>query len=155
MPAPFDCWLARRSISTWKARIQLASTNAMRLAQFLDGQHGKVGKVYFPGLPAHPNHKLAKKMFLNEQFGHMLSFDLKGGLDAANKFAQSLSHVTLAPSLGGIDTTISHPGKTSHRNISDEEKRKSGITDAMIRVSVGIEDYEIIERDFTKALSTI
>jgi cystathionine beta-lyase/cystathionine gamma-synthase len=140
-------------ISTWKARVELSSKNAMRLAQFLEDQQERVAKVFYPGLPSHPNHKLARRMFLNGNFGGMISFDLKGGLNSASNFVKSLSHVTMAPSLGGVDTTISHPGKTSHRHNTNEEKMKSGISDAMIRVSVGIEDYEIIERDFMKAFS--
>jgi cystathionine gamma-synthase len=152
---PFDSWLARRSISTWKARVELSSKNAMKLAQFLEDQQEKIAKVYYPGLPSHPSHKLARRMFLNGNFGGMISFDLKGGLSSASNFVKSLSHTNIAPSLGGVETTISHPGKTSHRHITDEEKMKSGITDAMIRVSVGIKDYEIIEEDFAKALSAI
>ena len=111
--------------------------------------------MYYPGLPSHSSHKLARRMFLNENFGGMISFDLKGGLSSASNFVKSLSHAKIAPSLGGVETTISHPGKTSHRHISVEEKMRSGITDAMIRVSVGIEDYAIIEEDFAKALSAI
>ena len=149
---PFDCWLATRSGQTWELRVRQSSENALKLANFLESRRKKVLKVYYPGLDSHPQHGLAKKMFSNGLYGGMLSFDLGGGLLAANRFVKALETVTLTPSLGGAHTTISHPGKTSHRSLSPEEKRRLGITDAMIRVSVGIENYESIEREFDRAL---
>ena len=85
-------------------------------------------------------------------YGSMLSFNLKGGFNEANTFIKKLKKVTLTPSLGSAETTISHPGKTSHRHLTEEQKRAVGITDSMIRVSVGIEDYNEIETDFENAL---
>jgi cystathionine beta-lyase/cystathionine gamma-synthase len=85
-------------------------------------------------------------------FGGMLSFDLKGGVENASKFVKALKTITLTPSLGGTHTAISHPGKTSHRFLTQDQKRESGITDAMIRVSVGIEPYQEIEEEFGHAL---
>jgi len=149
---PFDCWLATRSGQTWELRVRQSSENALKLANFLESRRKKVLKVYYPGLDSHPQHGLANKMFSNGLYGGMLSFDLGGGLLAANRFVKALETVTLTPSLGGAHTTISHPGKTSHRSLSPEEKRRLGITDAMIRVSVGIENYESIEREFDRAL---
>ncbi|MHB1908630.1 MAG: trans-sulfuration enzyme family protein [Nitrososphaerales archaeon] len=149
--APFDSWLACRSLPTWKLRVEACSKNAMKLANFLEA-HPKVSRVYYPGLASHPDHKIAKQIFLNDTYGGMLSFDLKQ--DVA-KFVKALHLTKLAPSLGGVDTTISHPGKTSHRALSNEEKKKTGITDLMLRVSVGIEDYQEIESDFDQALSKI
>ncbi|MHB8567092.1 MAG: trans-sulfuration enzyme family protein [Nitrososphaerales archaeon] len=150
---PFDCWLATRSLGTWELRVKQSCASAMKLARFLEDNKDKVSKVCYPGLESHPQHKLAMKTFENGMFGGMVSFDLRGGLDSASSFVKSLGMVTLTPSLGGVQTTISHPGKTSHRYISKEQKAESGITDAMIRVSVGVEDYPLIESDFEIALA--
>lgn len=150
---PFDCWLATRSLSTWKVRMEKSCANALRLAKYLETRSDKISKVYYPGLGSHPQNGLAKKIFDKGVFGGMLSFDLKGGLVAASAFAKLLAgKLTITPSLGGVRTTISHPGKTSHRYITPEERKESGITDAMIRVSVGIEDYDSIEAEFGKSL---
>ncbi|MDA4111444.1 MAG: aminotransferase class I/II-fold pyridoxal phosphate-dependent enzyme [Thaumarchaeota archaeon] len=149
---PFDCWLATRSLSTWQVRVKQSSENAIKLANYLESRSGKVSKVYYPGLPSHPQHDLSKRVFNWGIYGGMLSFDLTGGLDSAGRFVKSLRTVTLTPSLGGVHTTISHPGKTSHRNLNEDQKRESGITDAMIRVSVGIETYDSVEAEFKTAL---
>ena len=108
--------------------------------------------MHYPGLDSHPQHKIAQRLFSGGIYGGMLSFDLKNGFPATSRFVKSLEKVTLTPSLGGAHTTISHPGKTSHRSLAPEEKMRLGITDAMIRVSVGIEDYNSIEEEFRKAL---
>lgn len=152
---PFDCWLAARSLSTWKVRVKQSCENALKLARYLESRKDVISKVYYPGLKSHPQHKLASKIFDREMFGGMLSFDLKGGLSNASRFVKQLSRVTLTPSLGGVRTTISHPGKTSHRNLTEKQKEESGITNAMIRVSVGIEDYNLIEKEFGKALNSL
>jgi cystathionine gamma-synthase len=152
LAGPFDCWLASRSASTWRVRVEKSSENALRLARYLERRRDKVAKVYYPGLESYPHHKTAKAMFQKGLFGAMLSFDIRGGLKEVNSFVNRLRRVTLTPSLGGVATTISHPGKTSHRNIGEQERKKVGITDAMIRVSVGIEEYPEIESDFEAAL---
>jgi methionine-gamma-lyase len=149
---PFDCWLATRSVSTWEVRVRQSSNNAMKLANYLESRSDKISKVYYPGLRSHQQHDLAKKIFEDDIFGGMLSFDLVGGLASASRFVKSLKNITLTPSLGGVHTSISHPGKTSHRSLTQEQKRESGITDAMIRVSVGIESYDSIEVEFKNAL---
>ena len=152
MAGPFDCWLAARSVSTWKLRVERCCENASKLAEYLETRSDKVSKVYYPGLASHPQHKLAVKLFQKNMYGGMLSFDLRNGLKQASAFAKNLKSIKLAPSLGGVKTTISHPGKTSHRHISEEQKKETGITDAMIRVSVGVEDFDFIRRDFAQAL---
>lgn len=149
---PFDCWLAMRSVATWELRVRKSCENAMKLAKYLEQRDDVISKVYYPGLDSHPQHSLAKKLFSEKLYGGMLSFDLRGGIRAASKFVKSLEKITLTPSLGGVKTTISHPGKTSHRHISAEQKKASGITDAMIRVSVGTEDYSSIEKEFGESL---
>ena len=149
---PFDCWLATRSASTWEVRVRQSSNNAIRLANYLESRSDKISKVDYPGLRSHPQHELARRIFEDGIFGGMLSFDLIGGLISASRFVKSLKTVTLTPSLGGVHTAISHPGKTSHRSLTQEQKRGSGITDAMIRVSVGIEPYDSTEAEFKDAL---
>ena len=149
---PFDCWLALRSLATWEIRVKKSCENAIKLARFLEDRKDKVSRVFYPGLDSHPQHRLASRIFSRGMYGGMLSFDLRGGLGAASRFVKSLEKITLTPSLGGVNTTISHPGKTSHRHISEQQKRESGITDAMIRVSVGTEDYALIEEEFERAL---
>jgi len=149
---PFDCWLATRSLSTWKIRTEVSCRNAMKLAKFLQDNTSKVASVNYPGLDSHPQYNLATELFTDEMYGSMLSFNLKGGFNEPNVFIKKLKKVTLTPSLGSVKTTISHPGKTSHRHLTEEQKRAAGITDSMIRVSVGIEDYNEIEADFKNAL---
>lgn len=149
---PFDCWLAARSLATWRLRVKNSCSNAMQLAKYLESRRDKVSRVYYPGLSSHPMHDRAKKIFDRGMFGGMVSFDLNGGLRSASAFVRSLSTITLTPSLGGASTTVSHPGKTSHRYASPMEKKESGISDSMIRVSVGIEDYDLIEQEFKNAL---
>lgn len=149
---PFDSWLATRSVSTWELRVRQSCSNALRLAKYLESRKDKVSKVYYPGLDSHPQHGLASKIFSGGLYGGMLSFDLDGGYDSASRFVRALQKITLTPSLGGAHTAISHPGKTSHRFLSREEKARLGITDAMIRVSVGIESYNSIEQEFAAAL---
>ncbi|MGI0079638.1 MAG: trans-sulfuration enzyme family protein [Nitrososphaerales archaeon] len=150
---PFDCWLASRSLSTWRVRMVNSCANAMKLAEYLASRKDMISRVYYPGLASDPGHRVAEKMFYPTMFGGMLSFDLKGGLRAANTFIRELSRVTLTPSLGGVRTTISHPGKTSHRHITQTQRIESGISDAMIRVSAGIEEYRGIQDDFAAALN--
>ncbi len=152
---PFDCWLAMRSLSTWELRVKKSCGNAIMLARYLSERKDKVSKVYYPGLKGHGSHRIASKIFSPGTYGGMLSFDLKGGLSEASAFVKGLSRVRLTLSLGSVRTTISHPGKTSHRHITEEQKRNSGITDAMIRVSTGIEEYDTIEDDFEKALAKV
>ena len=149
---PFDCWLACRSVRTWQVRVNRSCENALKLARYLGSRDDVVSKVYYPGLDTHPQHKLATRLFNKGMFGGMISFDLRGGLSKAGAFVKRLSRLTLTPSLGGVSTTISHPGKTSHRYVTEKQKMETGITDAMIRVSVGIEDYDLLEQEFERAL---
>ena len=149
---PFDCWLATRSIATWKVRVRQSCANALTLAKYLESRIEKVTKVYYPGLSSNPTHEIAKSIFDHGMYGGMVSFTLKGGIASASMFVKTLSKITLTPSLGGVRTTVSHPGKTSHRHIPPKEREKLGITDSMIRVSVGIEDYDAIEKEFDNAL---
>ncbi|WP_273706612.1 trans-sulfuration enzyme family protein [Leuconostoc mesenteroides] len=135
---PFDSWLATRGIRTLDLRVKKQSSNALSLATFLEN-HQLISKVYYAGLKSHPQHDLAEAQFSN-QYGGMLSFELKGDRQTINKFLQELNFTKYAMTLGGIRTTISHPVSSSHCDTPEEEKAKIGITDQLLRVSVGIED---------------
>lgn len=152
---PFDCWLASRSILTWQLRVTKSCANAIEIARFLEEKREKVARVYYPGLDSHPQHKLANELFEQGMYGSMLSFEIEGGLSEAEKFIKALRKVTLTPSFGSVKTTVSHPGKTSHRHLTQEQKAFAGITDSMIRVSVGIEPAKEIEANFDKAFQAI
>jgi cystathionine beta-lyase/cystathionine gamma-synthase len=121
----------------------------MKIARFLE-QHEAVAKVNYPGLESHPDHDRAKDLF--EGFSGMLSFELKGEVDKAEKFIRNTTIPIVAPSLGGIETLITRPATSSHSLIPSEVRRQMGISDSLIRVSVGIESPEDLMEDFEKAL---
>src|SRR5262249_43264354 len=147
---PFDCWLTSRSLATLPLRIRAATANAAALADWLAGQPGVVQVVY-PGRPDHPDHALAKRL-LPGGCGNLLCFELEGGRDAVNSFFRTALGVPFSPSLGHTTTTCSHPWTTSHRYTSPAEKRRQGITEGLIRLSVGIEDLSQIQHEMTKGL---
>jgi len=147
---PFDCWLAERGLATLDLRMKTASENAAGLAQWLVEQQG-VWRVIYPGREDHPDHALAGRLFGN-RFGNMLCFELAGGRDAVNRFMRQASAIAFSPSLGSTRTTCSHPSTTSHRYESPAEKRRQGITDGLIRLSVGIEDIQWIKAEMAKGL---
>lgn len=150
---PFDCWLAERGLETLPLRMHAASQNAGRLADWLTQMPG-IRAVHYPGLPEHPDHELACDL-LQGGFGHMLCFELEGGRDAVNAFMHHARAIPFSPSLGHTTTTMSHPGTTSHRYVSPAEKRRQGITDGLVRLSVGIEDLAMIQREIEKGLKGI
>ena len=151
IPAPLDAWLTLRGIRTLALRVKRASDNALELATWLEAQP-QVSRVWYPGLPSHPSHAVAKRA-LDGGFGGMLSFELAGGGDAAAAFARSLGLVTIMASLADVATTISYPIRTSHRGLSAEEHARLGITAGLLRMSVGIEDVEDIRADLATALA--
>ncbi|WP_028992319.1 trans-sulfuration enzyme family protein [Thermoanaerobacter thermocopriae] len=151
--SPFDAWLTLRGAKTLFLRMREHCKNAMELAKFLES-HSKVKKVYYPGLPSHPDYSVSKKLFKDE-FGGMLSFEIEGGEPEVDKFMQRLKLVKFAPSLAGVQTMITHPKSTSHRSLSKEELNALGISEGLIRVSVGIEEIEDIIKDFKQALDKI
>jgi cystathionine beta-lyase/cystathionine gamma-synthase len=140
---PFDCWLTTRGLATLPLRMRAASANAALLADWLVDQNG-VTRVIYPGRIDHPDHELAKRI-LRGGFGNMISFELEGGRAAVNQFMRSAPDIPFSPSLGNVTTTCSHPGTTSHRYVSPAEKKRQGITDGVIRLSVGVEDLEQIK----------
>lgn len=148
---PFDCWLAERGLATLPLRIKAASDNAMALALWLEGQPG-VSQVIYPGRSDHPDHALAGSL-LKGGYGNMLCFELAGGRDAVNRFLRLAPGIPFSPSLGDTATTLSHPASTSHRYLSPVERKRQGISDGLIRLSVGIEDVAKIKSAMMKGLS--
>jgi len=148
---PFDCWLCERGLSTLELRMRAASTNAARLAQWLASAAG-VTRVIYPGRADHPDHEIARKLF-GMDFGNMLCFELSGGREAVNSFIRRATEIPFSPSLGHVTTTLSHPDTTSHRYESPAEKRRQGITDGLIRLSVGVEPFERIRDAFVRGLA--
>jgi methionine-gamma-lyase len=149
---PHQAFLARRGLKTLGIRIDRAQENAMKVAAFLES-HPKVSWVIYPGLPSHPQYELAKKMMKGP--GTMISFGLKGGLDAGRKMMNSVELCVLAVSLGGIETLIQHPASMTHSKLTAEAKLQGGITDDLVRLSVGIEEAEDITADLGQALEKI
>jgi len=149
VPSPFDCYLVNRSLKTLKVRMEEHQRNALTLGKYLEG-HPAVLKVIHPGLPSHPQHEVVKR----QNYGHsgMLSFYLKGGLAQSRKFLSSLEVVTLAESLGGYESLAELPYLMTHASIEEKERVALGVTDNLIRVSVGLENAEDIVADIEKAL---
>jgi cystathionine beta-lyase/cystathionine gamma-synthase len=149
VPGPMDCYLTLRGIKTLSVRVQRSVDNAKEIAAFLEG-HGKVESVLYPGLKSHPQHDLAKKQM--DDFGAMLSFTLKDdSIEAATKFMQNTKVFTLAESLGGVESLISHPASMTHGSIPKDVREKAGLKDSLIRISVGIEDAEDLIEDLKQA----
>jgi cystathionine beta-lyase/cystathionine gamma-synthase len=148
---PHACFLLHRGIKTLAVRMKYQNESALKIAKFLDG-HPAVEKVHFPGLENHPAHKRAQVLF--DGFSAMLSFELRGGVEAAERFMQKASIPLVAPSLGGVETLITLPATTSHSGLSPEERRRIGISDGLIRLSVGIEAVEDLIQDFLGALES-
>jgi cystathionine beta-lyase len=146
---PMDSFLVLRGIKTLHLRVQRHCENGMKVAEFLNN-HPKVAQVYYPGLPSHPNFELAKKQMA--AFGGMVSFTLKTGAKAdAILFLENLKLFTLAESLGGVESLANHPALMTHASIPAEKRLEVGITDDLIRLSVGIEDIDDLLSDLTKA----
>lgn len=149
--APMDCFLVSRGIKTLAVRMRQHDANGMALATYLEA-HPKVRRVFYPGLPSHPQHAVAKKQ--QRGFGAMLSFDL-GSLDAARRLLDNVKLCSLAESLGGVETLISHPALMTHASVPLEVRRQIGITDGLVRLSVGIEDAEDLIADLDRALAKV
>jgi cystathionine beta-lyase/cystathionine gamma-synthase len=146
---PHACFLLDRGIKTLAVRMRYQNQSALAIAQFLES-HSAVERVNYPGLESHPAHGRASRLF--DGFGGMLSFELKGGLEAAERFIQRTTIPIVAPSLGGIESLITRPATTSHAGLTPQERHKLGISDGLIRVSVGIEATDDLIADFAQAL---
>jgi len=153
VPGPMDCFLILRGIKTLHLRVERACENAKKIATFLSN-HKKVDQVYYPGFESHPNHKIAKKQM--RHFGGMVSFDIKGGKEKdARKILSNTHYFTLAESLGGVESLIGHPASMTHASIPKKERLKVGLTDSLIRLSVGVEDVDDLIKDLEKALAKV
>ena len=152
-PGPQDSFLVLRGLKTLHVRMERHCSNGDVVANFL-ANHPKVEKVYWPGFPSHPNHEVAKKQM--RDFGGMISFSLKGDrFEDASTLAQNVRVFSLAESLGGVESLLGHPASMTHASIPKAEREKSGITDSLLRLSVGIEDAEDLIEDLTNALNAI
>ncbi|MCC7464649.1 MAG: cystathionine gamma-synthase [Saprospiraceae bacterium] len=150
VPGPQDCFLILRGIKTLHLRVQRACENAAEVAQFL-ANHPKVAKVYWPGFETHPGHQIAKKQM--RMFGAMVSFDLKdNSIENATRVMSKTELFTLAESLGGVESLIGHPASMTHASIPREERLKVGLTDSLIRLSIGVEDVEDLIADLNQAI---
>lgn len=145
---PFDSFLALRSLKTLPLRMEAHQKNAMQVADFLSS-HPKVEKVIYPGLKSHPQHQLAKDQMSG--FGGMITFFIKGGLNSSRKFLESVKVFSLAESLGGVESLVEHPAIMTHASVPPETRKKLGIDDSLIRLSVGVEDIKDLLADLKTA----
>lgn len=148
VPGPWDCWLALRGVKTLPIRMKQHEENARVVASVLE-KIPAVKKLYYPGLPSHPGHELAKRQ--QRGFGGMIAFDV-GTLERAQKVVQGVKIFTLAESLGGVESLISHPAVMTHAAVPKERRDAMGVTDGLVRISVGIEDVEDLVEDLERAL---
>ena len=146
---PFEAFLVRRGIKTLPIRMKAQAATAQALAEFLEKRRA-VRAVHYPGLKSFPQYDLARKQMTG--FGAMLSFDLSGGYQAGKRFVESVDVATLAVSLGGTETLVQHPASMTHGPLTDEERRVSGISEGLVRVSVGLEDVDDLIGDFDRAI---
>ena len=149
--SPFECWLVLRGVKTLAVRMEQHDRSGRVVAEFLD-RHKKVRKVFYPGLPAHPQHSLAKQQMTG--FGSMITFET-GSLANAKRMLKKVQVCSLAESLGGVETLISHPATMTHAALGEKGRREIGITDGLVRISVGIENVEDIVDDLEQALAAI
>ncbi len=152
VPSPFDCYMLVRSIKTLAVRMERHNFNALEIAKYLFN-HDKINKVFYPGLETDQNYKVAKKQM--KGFGGIVSIDLKGDLNSAKKFLENIDIFTLAESLGGVESLIEHPSIMTHASIDANIRAELGISDTLIRLSVGIEDIDDLKKALDDALSLI
>jgi cystathionine beta-lyase/cystathionine gamma-synthase len=151
-PSPFDCWLIMRGVKTLAVRMEQHQKNALSVAGFLEA-HPKVKKVNYPALPSHPSHALAKKQM--RSFNGMLSAEFNFPLEKTLKLISSFRYFTLAESLGGVESLISHPVTMTHAIVPQKEREQLGLSDGLVRFSVGLEDVSDLKEDLQDALNAI
>jgi cystathionine beta-lyase/cystathionine gamma-synthase len=149
VPSPFDCWLVLNGVRTLAIRMERHSSNALAVARFLDA-HPKVKRISYPGLESHPQHAVARRQMLS--FGGMISFELKGGIPAGKSLMNRVRLCSLAESLGAVETMVTHPVTMTHAAVPKKERLARGLTDGLVRVSVGIEHADDIIDDLKRAL---
>lgn len=148
-PSPFDCWLVSRGIKTLSVRMEQHQRNALAIAQFLEG-HAKVKKVHYPGLRSHPSHEIAKKQMRG--FSGMLSAEFHLSLEATKRMISDFHLFSLAESLGGVESLVNHPASMTHATVPSADRLKLGLSDSLVRFSIGIEDAEDLIEDLKIAL---
>ena len=149
--SPFDCWLNLSGLKTLHLRMQRHEESAMQVATFLES-HAKIERVLYPGLPSHPQHAVAKAQMSG--FSGMITFELTGGTEAGKQLMNHVKLCGLAESLGSVETMITHPASMTHADVPPEDRRRRGLTDGLVRLSVGVEDVEDIILDLEQALAT-
>jgi methionine-gamma-lyase len=147
---PHQSWLALRGVKSLALRVEKSQENALKLAQYLEG-HPKIAWINYPGLPSHPQYELAKRQMRGP--GALLSFGLKGGFEAGKVLINSMELAALAVSLGGLESLIQHPASMTHAGVPRENREKAGITDDLVRLSVGCESYDDLKADLDRALN--
>ncbi|MBI3270707.1 MAG: cystathionine gamma-synthase [Planctomycetes bacterium] len=152
VPGPQDCWLVLRGTKTLGVRMERHCQNGGRIAQWL-AEHPRVARVNYPGLPSHPGHEVARRQMRG--FGGMISFELKGTLEQSVRFVTATRLFALAESLGGVESLLEHPASMTHASIPREERLKTGLTDGLIRLSVGIEDVEDLVEDLERGFGAM
>jgi O-succinylhomoserine sulfhydrylase len=150
--SPFNAWVFTKGLETLSLRMKAHSENALQLAQWLQ-QHPNVKTVNYCGLENHPGHALAKKQ--QSGFGGVLSFEVTGGRDEAWQVVDATRMISITANLGDVKTTITHPGTTTHGRLSEEERQKAGISQALLRVAVGLENIDDIQRDLARGLDAL
>jgi len=149
VPSPFDCFLTMLGLRTLHLRMQRHNENAQAIAEFLES-HPKVSRVSYPGLESHPGHKIAKEQMSG--YSGMISFELNGGIPAGKHLMNNVKLCFLAESLGAVETMITHPATMTHAEVPKEERHARGLTDGLVRLSIGIEDKQDIINDLKQAL---
>ncbi|MCK5618557.1 MAG: PLP-dependent transferase, partial [Candidatus Krumholzibacteria bacterium] len=149
---PFDCWLTLLGVKTLSVRMERHSESGMTVAKFLE-EHPKVDRVSYPGLPSHPQHEVAKRQM--SAYSGMITFELEGGLESGRTLMNSVELCSLAESLGAVETMITHPATMTHAEVPKEERDARGLTDGLVRISVGLEDVDDIIADLEQALDRV
>ena len=157
VPSPFDCWIVQRSLKTLHVRMDRHNSNANKIANYLN-EKDKIFSIHYPGLKKHPNHEIAKKQQINPSgdsvFGGMISIDL-GSIKNARTFVKNLEIFTLAESLGGVESLVCHPASMTHASIPENIRNELGITDGLVRLSIGIEDVEDLINDIKQSIQKV
>jgi O-succinylhomoserine sulfhydrylase len=147
--SPFNAWVFLKGLQTLDLRMQSHSVNALQLAQWLEGRKG-VKRVYYPGLASHPDHALAKRQ--QSAFGGIVAFEVEGGREAAFRVIDGTELFSITANLGDAKSTITHPATTTHHRLGPEQRAEAGISEGLIRLSVGLEDWEDLRNDLDRAL---
>ncbi|HGG60915.1 MAG TPA: O-succinylhomoserine sulfhydrylase, partial [Gammaproteobacteria bacterium] len=150
--SPFNAWVFLKGLETLSIRMRAHARNAQALAEWLEAQP-QVRRVHFPGLPSHPQHELAKRQ--QKGFGGLLSFELKGGKADAWKVVDATRIISITANLGDAKTTVTHPATTTHGRLTPEQREAAGISDGLIRISVGLEAVEDLQADLERGLSRL